>query len=117
MEHCMRLSIVIVALVLAAASGCGSKTPSQKAEAQERWNNTRATILLGVAQDQYKAQDFDKCRETLTKAGLGVRWIASGGMKSGLAQQTPTKLQLVTRSISWLLRLVAYGVRGQVRKS
>lgn len=65
----MRLSIVIVALVLAAAaSGCGSKTPSQKAEAQERWNNTRATILLGVAQDQYKAQDFDKCRETLTKA-------------------------------------------------
>jgi len=67
----MRLSTVIIALALAAAastSGCGGKTPDQKAEAQERWNNTRATILLGVAQDQYKAQDFDKCRETLNKA-------------------------------------------------
>ncbi len=64
----MRLSIVIIALVLAVASGCGSKTADQKQQAQERWNNTRATILMGVALDQYKAQDFDKCRETLTKA-------------------------------------------------
>lgn len=63
----MRFSVLIFALILAAATGCQDKA-GQKAEAQERWNNTRATILLGVAQDQYKAQDFDKCRETLVKA-------------------------------------------------
>jgi len=63
----MRFSAVTLALVLAAATGCNNKN-QQKIEAQQRWNNTRASILLGVAQDQYKAQDFDKCRETLSKA-------------------------------------------------
>jgi tetratricopeptide (TPR) repeat protein len=67
MEHRMRFSAVTLALVLAAATGCNTKN-QQKIEAQQRWNNTRASILLGVAQDQYKAQDFDKCRETLSKA-------------------------------------------------
>ena len=63
----MRFSAVTFALILVAAAGCNNKN-QQKAEAQQRWNNTRASILLGVAQDQYKAQDFDKCKETLAKA-------------------------------------------------
>jgi len=63
----MRFSALTFALILAAAAGCQNKD-KQTEEAQERWNNTRATIMLGVAQDQYKAQDFDKCRETVTKA-------------------------------------------------
>src|SRR5579871_6656744 len=63
----MRIPLLISALLLATAAGCQSKD-DPKADAQERWNNTRATILAGVAQDQYKAQDFDKCRETLVKA-------------------------------------------------
>jgi Flp pilus assembly protein TadD len=67
MELDMRFSFVIFAVVLAAAVGCQNKS-DQKAEAQEHWNNTRATILMGVAQDQYKAQDFDKCLETVGKA-------------------------------------------------
>src|SRR4051812_26600452 len=67
MEYRMRFSAVTFALILAAAAGCNNKN-QQKIEAQQRWNNTRASIMLGVAQDQYKAQDFDKCRETLAKA-------------------------------------------------
>ncbi|HEY8750285.1 MAG TPA: tetratricopeptide repeat protein [Tepidisphaeraceae bacterium] len=63
----MRFSFIMFGLVVAAAAGCQNKS-DQKAEAQEHWNNTRATILMGVAQDQYKAQDFDKCNETLSKA-------------------------------------------------
>ncbi len=44
----MRFSAVTLALVLAAATGCQNKN-QQKIEAQQRWNNTRAAILLGVA--------------------------------------------------------------------
>jgi Flp pilus assembly protein TadD len=55
-------------MFLLAVSGCGNKGPSDKELAQKRWNDTRAAILAGVAQDQYKAHDFDKCRDTLGKA-------------------------------------------------
>ena len=65
----MRLSVAFVGVViLLFAAGCQNKGPSDKELAQKRWNDTRAAILAGVAQDQYKAHDFDKCRDTLGKA-------------------------------------------------
>jgi Flp pilus assembly protein TadD len=60
-------TLMILSAVLFAA-GCSGNEPSQKAEAQKRWADARAAILAGVAQDQYKAHDFVKCRETLNKA-------------------------------------------------
>jgi Flp pilus assembly protein TadD len=64
----MRLSAAFVGVViLLVSAGCQNKV-SDKELAQKRWNDTRAAILAGVAQDQYKAHDFDKCRDTLNKA-------------------------------------------------
>ena len=65
----MRFSAASVGVViLLLAAGCQNKGPTDKELAQKRWNDTRAAILAGVAQDQYKAHDFDKCRDTLNKA-------------------------------------------------
>jgi Flp pilus assembly protein TadD len=60
-------TLAVLSAVLLTA-GCSNKDPGQNAEAQRRWADARATILAGVAQDQYKAHDFVKCRETLDKA-------------------------------------------------
>jgi Flp pilus assembly protein TadD len=65
----MRLSAAIVGIVtLLLVAGCQNKGPTDKQMAEKRWNDTRAAILAGVAQDQYKAHDFEKCRDTLNKA-------------------------------------------------
>jgi tetratricopeptide (TPR) repeat protein len=41
-----------------------------------------------VDQYSYFKDGAEVYRETLTKAGLNIRWIQTGGMKSGIAQQT-----------------------------
>jgi Thioredoxin-like len=41
-----------------------------------------------VDQYSYFKDNVEVYRETLTKSGLNIRWIATGGMKSGIAQQT-----------------------------
>lgn len=76
----MRFRFTSVAIAMLLALGCQNKGPSDKQLAQKNWNDARATILMGLAQDQYKARDFDKCRETITKA----------------MQMTPTSPQLHT---------------------
>ena len=54
---------------LLVVSGCSKMAPpDEKALARERWNNTRASIMLSLALDQYKGHDFDKCRETIAQA-------------------------------------------------
>ena len=40
-----------------------------------------------VDQYSYFKDNVEVYRETLTKAGLNIRWIQAGGMKSGIAQQ------------------------------
>jgi len=64
----MRCKFASVVLPLLLIAGCQQNQKSDKELATERWNETRATILYGVAQDQYKAHDFDKCKETLAQA-------------------------------------------------
>lgn len=64
----MRFKFASVVLPFLLVAGCQQNQKSDKELAAERWNETRATILYGVAQDQYKAHDFDKCRETLAQA-------------------------------------------------
>lgn len=64
----MRLQLILALSILLLAAGCQSGGPSETEVAQKRWNDTRATILYGLASDQYKAHDFDKCKETLAKA-------------------------------------------------
>lgn len=65
----MRLSFTLAVALLLIAAGCQhTKPPDQKAEAQKNWNDARSTILYSLAEDQYKAHDYDKCLETLEKA-------------------------------------------------
>jgi tetratricopeptide (TPR) repeat protein len=66
----MQFRLGLVLLVLLAAAGCqnGSHPPTDKEAGQKHWNEARATILYGLAQDQYKAHDFDKCMETVAQA-------------------------------------------------
>jgi len=63
----MRLRTTSVAFAALLALGCQNKGPSDKEIAQKHWNDTRSSILCGLAQDQYKAHDFDHCKETIAK--------------------------------------------------
>jgi tetratricopeptide (TPR) repeat protein len=44
------------------------KQPSQKEAARIHWNQTRASVLLTLAQDQYVTGNFDKSRQTTDEA-------------------------------------------------
>ena len=58
-------SVLLVSLLV----GCqGAKSPQDKELAQKHWSEARATVLYSLALDQYKAHDFDKCKETLAQA-------------------------------------------------
>lgn len=59
--------IIVLALGMAAAS-CQNKKPQDKEVAQKNWAQARASVLYGLAQDQYKGHDFDGCKETLGQA-------------------------------------------------
>jgi Flp pilus assembly protein TadD len=64
----MRLMFASVVLSLLAV-GCNAlKPPNETAAAKKRWNEARASVLYGLAQDQYKGHDFDKCKETCDQA-------------------------------------------------
>jgi tetratricopeptide (TPR) repeat protein len=62
------------AAVIAAASGCASSTtpkqPTQTEAATAEWNGARAAVLGGLADDQFKTGNFDKCRYTVDQAML-----------------------------------------------
>lgn len=60
--------IVVLALGLALASCQNGKKPQDKEVAQKNWAQARASVLYGLAQDQYKGHDFDGCKETLAQA-------------------------------------------------
>jgi tetratricopeptide (TPR) repeat protein len=63
-------AVVAGCVAVGAVSGCqeqGKKqTIKEKAEAQ--WNQARGTVLVSLAQDQYKAGNFDKARQTIDDA-------------------------------------------------
>lgn len=61
--------IVPAAIILVLALGCGgTKKPTQKQLAQKHWNQTRASVLLSLAKDQYATGNFEKCHQTVTEA-------------------------------------------------
>ena len=68
----MQIKWIVPAFLSAAvlAGGCAGQQKKsyikQKAEAQ--WNGARSSVMVSLAQDQYKAGNFDKCRQTLDDA-------------------------------------------------
>ena len=65
----MRLSWMLPVMLLVLALGCaGTKKPTQKELARQQWKNTRASVLLGLARDQYKTGNFEPARKTTNEA-------------------------------------------------
>src|SRR3954471_7242142 len=69
----MRLNRIAVAagvVVVLIAAGCqsGPAKPTPKEEATRKWNAARATVLAGLARDQFQAGNFDKARQTVDDA-------------------------------------------------
>lgn len=64
----------IIPLIIAGAllAGCQSQPQKpQKAEALDKWNSARANVLVGLANDQFNAGNFEKARQTVDEA-LGM---------------------------------------------
>src|SRR5256885_13326399 len=56
-------------LVAAASAGCSSQhKQTQRQQALTQWNGARASVLAGLARDQYNTGNFEKCRLTLDEA-------------------------------------------------
>src|SRR5688500_7218384 len=55
------------AVLLGAAAECesGNKKKTSKQQATARWNHARAGVQTSLAQDQYRAGNFEKCRQTI----------------------------------------------------
>ena len=57
--------------LLLASGGCannGKKPLTQKQAATAQWNRARATVMLGLAKDQYNTGNFDASRKTVDEA-------------------------------------------------
>ena len=63
------LALPIATALLILGPGCqqGHK-PTDRETVVKNWNDTRASVLYSLAQDQYKGHDFDACRETCDQA-------------------------------------------------
>ena len=58
-----------LALMMAASSGCSSTDKkSQKTQANQNWNRSRAAVMYGLARDQYATGNFDPARKTCDDA-------------------------------------------------
>jgi Flp pilus assembly protein TadD len=63
------IAVAAAGAVLFGVVGCaGTKTKTQRAEATEQWNAARASVMFGLARDQYQSGNYDKCRQTLAEA-------------------------------------------------
>jgi tetratricopeptide (TPR) repeat protein len=67
------LSRICLALLLPVAVVAGCATPANKqtearADAMKQWNGARASVLAGLAKDEYQNGNFDKCRATVNEA-------------------------------------------------
>jgi superkiller protein 3 len=97
---------VAVALTLFAAAavsgGCGSsgpKKPTHKEAAIAKWNDARASVLLTLANDQYKAGHYDKARQTVNEAmkkspQSPAVWVLSGKLNIEQGQLEPAERDL-----------------------
>lgn len=68
----MRMTWILPAVAVAtlAVAGCAKneKQPTIKQKAEAQWNGARATVMVSLAQDQYKAGNFEKARQTVDDA-------------------------------------------------
>src|SRR5438270_323546 len=56
-------------ILTAALAGCQQqKSPSQKEQANREWNGARASVLVSLANEQYKSGNFDNCRRSVDEA-------------------------------------------------
>jgi tetratricopeptide (TPR) repeat protein len=65
------VACVAVALLIGGglSGGCSAtKKPTQKQAAHEQWNRTRASVMYGLARDQYATGNFDPARKTTDDA-------------------------------------------------
>ena len=62
------ITVAAASAIVLATAGCNTNKKTQKEEATQQWNAARATVLGGLALDQYKSGNFDKCRTTLNEA-------------------------------------------------
>jgi tetratricopeptide (TPR) repeat protein len=66
------LPAAIFTIVVIAVSGCASsnapKQPTQTEAATAQWNDARASVLDGLAEDQFKTGNFEKSRLTIDEA-------------------------------------------------
>jgi tetratricopeptide (TPR) repeat protein len=58
----------VILLVLAIATGCSDSEKKAKEQSALRWNQARASVLFGLASDQYKTGNFDPARKTVNEA-------------------------------------------------
>jgi tetratricopeptide (TPR) repeat protein len=64
------LPAIVVGSALALAGGCAQneKKMTAKEHAEANWKGARASVMISLAQDQYKAGNFDKARQTVDEA-------------------------------------------------
>jgi Tfp pilus assembly protein PilF len=58
----------VILLVLTIATGCSDNEKKAKEQSALRWNQARASVLFGLASDQYKTGNFDPARKTVNEA-------------------------------------------------
>lgn len=61
-------AVALAAVVWVAGCGPQTKKPTIKEKAEAQWNGARASVMISLAQDQYKAGNFEKARQTVDDA-------------------------------------------------
>src|SRR5688572_22515142 len=64
------LPVVVAGSVLALGGGCAGnkKRMTAKEHAEANWKGARSSVMFTLAQDQYKAGNFEKARQTADEA-------------------------------------------------
>ena len=60
--------VIAVGMLVAVAAGCAGSHQEAKVAAHQRWNTTRAKVLVSNGQDAFKAGDLDGAYQSATKA-------------------------------------------------
>ncbi|MCS7033111.1 MAG: tetratricopeptide repeat protein [Phycisphaerae bacterium] len=68
MRRVLLLSTVVAVFLAGCSSGNARKQPTPKERAVQQWNHARSSVMLGLAQDQYKTGNFNKARQTVNEA-------------------------------------------------
>jgi len=61
-------SMIGLSMLIVGATGCVGSHQKAKVAAHQRWNNTRAKVLVSNGQDAFKAGDLDGAYRSVTKA-------------------------------------------------